>query len=124
AYMKVAIFDSSAEIIERLKELVLESNHVQSIVHANNFDDAWNTITETKPDIVIVDLNLQQNLAYDLIKKIHDNYKNIKIIVLSIHIEKEIQKQCLNLGAGYFFDKYHEFEKIPGLITSIALEKD
>jgi len=65
------------------------------------------------PDVVILDLNLQQTLAYELIKMIHSKYIKMKIIVLSIHIEKEIQKQCMNLGASYFFDKYHEFEKIP-----------
>lgn len=121
--MKVAIFDSSADIIERLKELVSESNYVQTIVYAGNYDDALKVVSETLPEVVILDLNLQQGLAYELIKKIHHNYKSIIIIVLSIHIEKEIQKQCLSLGASYFFDKYHEFEKIPDLLNTIAQKK-
>ena len=122
--MKIAIFDNSLDIIDRLKELVLESTYVHAIEYATTFDDAVKVITEATPDIVILDLNFQQNRAYELLKKIHNNFSNIKVIVLSIHIEKEIQRQSLSLGASYFFDKYHEFEKIPAVINFISENKN
>lgn len=122
--MKVAIFDNSLDIIDRLKDLVLESNCVNVIKYATTYDNAVKVITETTPDIVILDLNFQQNRAYELLRKIHKNFRNIKVIVLSIHIETEIKRQSLSLGASYFFDKYHEFEKIPAVINSIAENKN
>ena len=121
--MKVAIFDDSIQIINRLKELVLESGSVAEIEYAVSYEDAVSVITNKRPDIVILDLNFHGSKPYELLKTIKANFQQIKVIILSIHIEEEIQTQCLELGADYFFDKYHEFEKIPLLISQFAISK-
>lgn len=116
--MNVAIFDDSMQIIQRLKELVQESGVVEKIDWALTYENAFSLLKHQITDVVIIDLNFDNNKTYELLKEIKSNFKRIKIIVLSIHIDEDIQNDCLQHGADYFFDKYHEFEKIPGLIKS------
>ena len=106
--MVISIFDNSIDIINRLKELVAEAEQVSSIQYATNYPDALEMVKSIKPDIILLDSNF---------------HNENPVIVLSIKINEKIQSQCDMLGADYFFDKYYEFDKIPGVINSIDENK-
>ena len=121
--MVISIFDNSIDIINRLKELVAEAEQVSSIQYATNYPDALEMVKSIKPDIILLDINFHNKNPYDLLKHIKTQFSLTIVIVLSIHIDEKIQSQCDMLGADYFFDKYYEFDKIPGVLNSIAASK-
>lgn len=117
--MTLSIVDNSIEIIHRLKELLSDNQYIKKIQYAVSYTEASVQLRKNRPDIVLLDINMPENKSYRLLKEIKSGNRKTVVIVLSIHTDSVVQNMCISLGADYFFDKYHEFEKIPGIINKI-----
>lgn len=126
--MKVLIIDGSMAIIQRLKDYISEDNGMIEFYNASTGNEALQLITSHLPMVVILDINLPEKHSFKLIKYLKKNHVNIFIIVLSIQPDENMRKQSQNLGVNVFLDKYHEFEKVPGIVKEIyqhwCLEKE
>lgn len=122
--MQILIVDSYREIINRLKDLVQETAGVKNILDASNYKDAVQLFRDKKPGVVILDINLPDNQSIDILKEIKNSALGTHVIVLSIHVNEQLQNQCELQGADYFFDKYHDFEKIPRVIEYIVSSRN
>lgn len=118
--MNVLIIDSSTAVISRFKDLLFENSLIQTVYEATNYTDAIKLFNENKPTLVLLDINLQLNQSYHLIKDIKSTNIKTKIIALSIFLDEPIEKKCLQLGADFFIDKYKQYEQIPAIINNIS----
>ena len=119
--MRVLIADNSELIVQRLEELLSESTFILMIDRAFSYEEAQHFFNQNKPDVVVLDINLPGNTSYQLLKEIKEEAPQTVVIVMSIRLEEYILQQCSNLGADFFFDKYHEFENVPLIINSMVL---
>lgn len=117
--MKVLIADGSEEIVNRLDELLFEHPLVQIIYKATSYSAAKVIFNEHKPDIVLLDNNFPDNKSLKLLAEIKADYFTTKVIMLSLNHNEYIINQCKIRGANYFIDKYHDFDKLTALLTSI-----
>lgn len=118
--MEVLIIDSSAAIISRLKEMMSELTSVKVIYEASKCKNALALVKIHKPDIVLLDINLPGKESFNCLLEIRKAHGAAIIIALA-NRTSEIDELKYNLqGVEYFFDKYHEFEKIPKAIQHIA----
>lgn len=117
--MKVLIADGSEEIVNRLDEILFEHPMVQMILKATSYNCAKVIFNDHKPDIVLLDNNFPENKSLKLLAEIKADFYTTKVIMLSLHHNEYINNQCKIRGANYFIDKYHDFDKITALLTSI-----
>lgn len=83
---------------------------------AENANAAIAKINTSNPDIVIVDIGLREISGIDLIKSIHARYRNIKVLVLTMHGEIEYVERAINAGAlGYVLKSEREDQIIDAL---------
>lgn len=115
--MQVLIVDNSLLIIQRLEELLSETTIISRMYRAAFYKEALELFMLNRPDIVVLDISLPQNASYQLLKEIKNINPAAIVIILSIHIDEYTQQQCSMLGADFFFDKYHEFEKISEVVN-------
>ena len=120
---RLLIIDTSTVIMQRLKELVSESLDIEHIELSANFSTASKNIKDSLPDIVLLDLTLPLNESIEFLRKIKKENSRMAVIVLSDAVDERIEEQCKVAGADYFFDRYNEFEKIPGAIQEISAWK-
>lgn len=92
------------------------------IYHAAAAQPAFQIIKEQKPGVVILDFDLPVKLFAIIIKYLKKNYVNTFNIVLSNQSDSNIKTQCHLVGANVFLDRYHEFDKIQGIIKEFALD--
>jgi DNA-binding NarL/FixJ family response regulator len=118
--VEILIVDSSMQIIIRLEEILLISVNITAFYRADSYEKAILFFKVNNPGVVLLDIGMPRNESFKLLKEIRQTGSKTCIIVLSIHIDKDIQEQCKLLGADFFLDKYHEFEKIPGIIDTIT----
>jgi DNA-binding NarL/FixJ family response regulator len=118
--MRVLIADNSELIVQRLEELLSESTFILMTDRAYSYEAAQQLFTQNKPDVVVLDINLPGYTSYRLLKEIKEEAPQTVVIVMSICLDECMLQQCTNLGADFFFDKYHEFEKIPAIISGVA----
>jgi DNA-binding NarL/FixJ family response regulator len=121
--MRVLIVDDSKIVSDRLQQILINIADVEIVGQANNGQDAIASISESKPDVVILDIRLPGLSGIDVLKDIRAKKLPIRVIMLTNYPYPQYRKKCEELGADYFFDKVAEIEMIPNVITELAKDK-
>lgn len=117
--MVILIFDSSRQITERLIELISETVKDITFHKAVSYEEAINLLQICTPDAVLLDFKFPCNCIIELLKKVKtSNDKTVVIGLLSMANEPS-RKQFTVYGADFIFDKYDDFEELPGVINAI-----
>ena len=121
--MRVLIVDDSKIVCGRLQQMLVNIAGVKSVAQAHNAPDAIASISEAKPDVVILDIRLPGPNGIEVLKDIRDKKLSSRVIMLTNYPDPQYRKKCEVLGADYFFDKSVEIEKIPDVIMELAKNK-
>jgi DNA-binding NarL/FixJ family response regulator len=122
--MQVLIIESFAPVIHRLEEMLSEVDIVTAIYSTVSYDKEIDFFIAKKPDVVLLGISLSENKSIKLIGEIKAADSKIQVIVLSMNMDEYIYNQCKSSGADYFLDKYHDFEKLPEVISAIKRSKN
>lgn len=126
--MKVFIAYDSSVILEKLSELVAAIDGIEIVGSAIHATDAIISITRTKPDLVILDINLNGlnggGQETDLITRIKKEAPPPIVVMLALmisyNIDSRYRERCGTLGADYLFDKVTEIGKLYDTIKEWA----
>ena len=121
--MRVLIVDDSKIVCDGLQQMLINIADVVIVGQAHNAEDAIASISESKPDVVILDIRLPGQSGMDVLKDIRAKKLPIRIIMLTNYPYPQYRKKCEALGADYFFDKVAEIEMIPNVIIELAKNK-
>lgn len=119
--MNILIVDGSAQVTERLTRLLKEADRSHTIYTAPSFTEAIALLEEKQPALVLLDRYLPENKSIELLKIIKTINNNTKVIILYFFADGDTESYFKLHGADYFIDKYHDYEKIPGIINTITL---
>jgi len=117
---KVFIVDDSASIRARLSEMLARISNVRLVGEATSARDAIAGILRTRPDAVLLDLNLFGPTGLDVMRSVHSRDPAIVFVVLTNHAEPQYRSACEKAGASYFLDKSSDFDEIPRVIAEIS----
>jgi DNA-binding NarL/FixJ family response regulator len=118
--MKVFIVDDSKIICKGLQQMLAGIADVEIVGYAHNGEDAILSISESNPDVVILDIRLPGLSGIDVLKDIRAKKLTSRVIMLTNYPYPQYRKKCEELGADYFFDKISEIEEIPNVIEEWA----
>ena len=121
--MKVLIVDDSKIVCKGLQQMLINIDDVEIIGQAHNAQDAIISISESKPDVVILDIRLPGPSGIDVLKNIRAKKLPCRVIMLTNYPYPQYRKKCEELGVDYFFDKVTEIEEIPKVIEELAKDK-
>jgi len=118
--MKVLIVDDSKIVCNGLQQMLINIADVEIVGQAHNAQDAITSISEAKPDVVVLDIRMPAKSGIEVLKDIRDKKLPIRVIMLTNYPYPQYRKKCEELGADYFFDKVTEIEEIPKVIEELA----
>ena len=116
-FLKLLLVDDHQILIDGIKNMLEDSDNY-IIIEAESSVSAMEILNNSKIDIIITDIQMPEEDGIELIKKVKKIYPDIKIVVLSMHDEKSIVMEAINLGVNAYLLKNISQKK---LIT--ALEK-
>lgn len=123
--LKIVTVDDSPIITQRIKSILGEMDNIEFLGSANNAVSALTLIHKQIPNVVILDINLDENLSQfngiDLLIAIRKRYPQMKIIMLTNLSAPQYRTRCIAFGANYFFDKSNDFDKITEALEEIAM---
>lgn len=97
--------------------LILSTDESLELLGA--FDDAlkaFNFIAELKPDILITDMNMPEMDGLELTNKMKAKYPDVKILVLSMHKDRETVSNIVNSEAdGYILKNSNKSDLIKAI---------
>jgi len=118
--MKVLIVDDSKTVCNGLQQMLNNIPGVDIVGQAHNAHDAIIAISESKPDVVILDIRLPGLSGIDVLVDIRAKNLSTRVIMLTNYPYSQYRKKCEELGADYFFDKVTEIEEISNVIKELA----
>jgi len=126
--LKIITVEDSPIVVDRVQSLLNEISSTEFKGNATNISSALNLIKVEQPDVVILDISLEEdkprasgiNLLIDIRKK----YPDLIIIMFTNLSEPQYRNSCMALGANYFFDKSNEFEKITEVLEEVIKNRE
>jgi DNA-binding NarL/FixJ family response regulator len=123
--IKVVTVDDSPIITQRIKSILAEMNNIEFLGSASNAVSALNLIHKQIPNVVILDINLDEDNSQfngiDLLIALRKRYPQMKIIMLTNLSAPQYRTRCIAFGANYFFDKSNDFYKLPEALDEISM---
>lgn len=102
ARKKVLIVDDHPLVREGLAKVINQQHDLVVCGDAGDAPGGLSAIDQRHPDVVIVDISLEEGSGLDLIKNVHARYPRLPILVLSMHHESLYAERAVHAGAqGY-----------------------
>lgn len=100
--IKLIIADDHPVMIEGIKSVINKEQDIHIVAVANNGEELLKALKYKTPDIVLMDVIMQNEESLDLAREIQRNYKEVKILFLTQHEGNWLVKKSLDVGAkGY-----------------------
>lgn len=112
----VFLVDDHELIREGIKQLLELGGDIQVVGQAGNGDDAIEKILYYNPDVVLLDINMPKMNGIDVLRRLKDLGVKSKIIMLTIHKDREYLLEAMKIGADGYVLKDSDAE---GLMRAI-----
>ncbi|HLS20082.1 MAG TPA: response regulator transcription factor [Bacillota bacterium] len=118
--IKILLADDHAIVRSGIKLLINSQSDMQVVSESADGAETVRKALEKKPDIVIMDLNMPEKNGLIATKQIkEESNENIKIIILTMHDEKEYISRALQAGASGFVLKSHNVNDLIEAIRTV-----
>lgn len=90
---------------------------------ADDVEPALRMVSETSPDLIIVDLSLKSGHGIDLVKRLHERNSNAKMLVNSMYDDTVYAERALQAGAMGYLNKQSAGESLITAIRTVLAGK-
>jgi len=101
----VLIVDDHPIVRQGLSQLINAEDDLEVSGNAATVEEALQSLGESDPDVVIVDLALAHSDGLELIKEIRNETRHLPVLVLSMHDENMYAERLLSAGANGYIMK-------------------
>lgn len=108
--MNLYIVEDSIHLRELLARLISRGDGVQVVGGAGTAREAIDGIGRLKPDVVLLDLRLEQGNGLDVLKQIKMRGQDPIVMAFTNYAYPQYRERFLANGADYFFDKSAELD--------------
>jgi len=119
AKKKVLVIDDHPIVREGLTYLIDEEEDIVVCGSAENIPEAIKAIKNLKPDVVTVDISLEDASGLELIKEISGQFPGLPILALSIHPECFYAERAIRAGAKGYITKQEATQKVVMAIREV-----
>lgn len=118
--MSLFLVEDSAQVVQRLEEMLGAIEGVRVVGSAARADDAVRSIVSLRPDAVLCDIRLAQGSGYEVLSALRELAPEIEVYVLSNFATEPYRHLAAQLGARDFFDKSTELGRMRDTVAARA----
>jgi two-component system OmpR family response regulator len=118
--LKVLLIDDSPVVRRVLKRVLRSNSRVEHLFVAPNAADGYSLFKISRPDAVVLDLNLPDLHGLEILKKIKGRAPGCVVIVLTTCDDPEMREACLRYGADSFLRKESDLLSVASAITALC----
>lgn len=118
--IKVLLADDHQLFREGLKRILNMEDDIEVIGECGDGIQVLEFCNITKPDIVLMDINMPIENGVEATQKVRDMFPDIKVIILSIHDDESYVFETLRKGANGYLLKDMEAESLINAIRSVC----
>ena len=118
--IKVLLTDDHQIIIDGLKSLLKNSDEIVVAAEANNGREALRILGLLSIDVLLMDIDMPVMNGIEALKEIRKQFRDVKVIILSMHNEAGMIKSLIDLGANGYLLKSCSQDELIGAIRKVA----
>jgi len=116
---RIVIIDDHPIVRRGFAQLINREADLTVVGEAEDHLSAQTVISDTKPDLALVDLTLKESDGLELIKTINAQYPKVKTMVISLHDERVYAERALRAGAKGYIMKSEATENVMTAIRTV-----
>ena len=103
--MRILVVDDNAAYRRSFSEFLHTQLPDFPVIQAGSIDEAWQRIAIDQPELVFIDIKLQQENGLDLVRRLRREHPHILVAVMTGSDFPEYQQAAYDAGAYYFVSK-------------------
>ena len=109
---RVLVVDDHPIVRQGLTLLINRESDLTVCGEAEDAHTAMQSLTATRPDILVVDISLNGPDGLDLLKNVRSRHPDLPVLILSMHDESIYAERALRAGAQGYIMKQEATEKV------------
>lgn len=115
---RVGVVDDHPAVRQGLISYLAARGDLEICGEADNSADALALVESSHPELLVIDLSLEDGSGLELIKQIRSRFADVRMLVYSMHDEKLFAERALRAGAQGYVNKNEGLD-----VFATALEK-
>lgn len=117
--IRVLVVDDHPAIREALAFTVRDKIDMELCAQASTAAEAIQCISDTTPDVAIVDISLKDAHGLDLVQRIRSQYSGVQVLVYSMYDELAYAERAIHVGALGYLSKSEPTSNIVDAIRCV-----
>lgn len=117
--IRVLIADDHKMVREGLRHILEFDGEIQVIDEADNGEECIKKIRSSKPDIVLLDINMPVMNGIEALQEIRKKKLKTKVIILTVHNEIEYLLRAVDIGIDGYVLKDSDAHELIRAVTSV-----
>jgi DNA-binding NarL/FixJ family response regulator len=118
--IRVALLDDHTLFRDGLRRLLDTEPDIDMVAEAKSGAEIFPLIEREQPDLLLLDLNLQNENGLELLPRLLEQFPDLKVLVLTASIDQEDRVNSIKLGARGVVLKYAAAENLIKSIRKVA----
>jgi DNA-binding NarL/FixJ family response regulator len=93
--------------------------HIEVLFEACDYAELIAKLEEHQPDVIFMDIQMPEVDGIEATSRIKKKYPDIKVIILTMHNERELVSHALNSGANGFLTKNSDIDAVVNSIDEV-----
>jgi len=121
--IRTLIADDHQLFREGLRSLIEEQSGIEVVGEADNGRSAVALVRRLHPDVVIMDVAMPELNGIEATRQILDDNDEVKVLALSMYIDRRYVTQMLKAGARGYMIKDSAFEELSSALETVSNDK-
>ena len=118
--IKIIIADDHAVVRKGLIQIIDETPDLELVDQAGDGNEVLRKLPHLDVDVLLLDINMPGQTGWEIMQKVHQEYPDIKVVILSVSSEENYAKQFYKAGAAGYLTKDSAPEQLVEAIRKVA----
>lgn len=117
--IRVMLADDHILMREGIRQLLEFDGSISVIAEANDGEECINKLLESKPDVLLLDINMPKKNGIEVLEEINKRNIDVKVLILTVHNETEYLLKALDIGVNGYILKDSESAELKRAINEV-----
>lgn len=117
--VKVMLADDHLLMREGIRKLLEFDGKIKVVDEAGDGEECLEKLRKSKPEVLLLDINMPKKNGLEVLQKIKDENIDVKVLILTVHIEIEYLIKAVDIGADGYILKDSESVELKRAINIV-----
>ena len=120
--IRIAVVDDHPHVAIALRALLEKTSDIRLVAESRRGGDVMTLARQAHPDVLLLDLFIEPQFdALTVVRRLHTDFPDLKVCLLSAHLEPSLVRDLLQAGAcGYILKDDDYVSRIDTIIRDLA----